>query len=105
MGEDEYVEFPADYNHIDADQLIKQYATLGDDIRKAYELGNQVELPQAKAPFDHIFFLGMGRSSISGEFIRMFLERLGCPIPVSIVRNYTITEKLTQYTVYTVLTC
>lgn len=95
MGEEELVEFPADYNHIDKEQLIKQYATLGADIKAAYELGDQVELPPAKAPFDHIFFLGMGGSSISGEFIRMFLERLGCPIPVSVVRNYSISEKLT----------
>lgn len=95
MADEDFVTFPDDYVHFDENHLISDYGHLSQDIKKSYELGGQGELPQAKNPIDHIFFLGMGGSSISGAFVKAYLEELGIPIPVTIVRGYDIPPTMT----------
>lgn len=95
MADEEFIQFPEDYMHIDKEQLLNDYGHLSEDIRKSYAMGD-IELPKAKEPIDHIFFLGMGGSSISGQFVKMYLESLEIPVPVSIVRDYTVPPYMTE---------
>ncbi len=95
MTDEELVQFPEDYMHFDKEQLLSDYDHLNDDIKKSFEMGELGDIPQTKQPIDHIFFLGMGGSSISGQFIKMYMEHLGIPIPITIVRDYDIPATMT----------
>lgn len=88
--------FPDDYLHLDSQNLLQQYSNIAHDIKEAYALGNNVELPEKKADFDNIFFLGMGGSSISGSIIKMQLEQAGITIPITIVQGYEIPKTMTE---------
>lgn len=101
--QEEQLQFPEDYFHFDKDNLLDQYARLGGDMKAAYELGEETDLFTLKEQPDAIYFIGMGGSSISGEFLKLYLKRLGVFIPVVIVRTYdlppTVTEKSLVLTV------
>jgi glucose/mannose-6-phosphate isomerase len=94
--EQEALTFPDDYLHFDTKNLLEDYTTLPSDIKKAYELGNEPTLPQTQTSFDHLFFIGMGGSAISADFLKMYLEQLGIPIPITIVRDYTMPATFTE---------
>lgn len=87
--------FPKDYFILDSQKLLDQYATLTKDIKEAYALGDSIGLAQEKE-FDHIFILGMGGSAISGDFLKMYLNEIGCSLPVSVIRDYTIPSTMTK---------
>jgi glucose/mannose-6-phosphate isomerase len=93
--QEENLNFPEDYLHLDSQGLLKQYASLAQDIKTAYELGGSIELPQKREEFDRIFFLGMGGSSISGAIIKMHLEQMGIETPIFIVEDYTLPPTIT----------
>ncbi len=87
---EEELVFPDDYFHFDTKGLLEEYNKLTADIKKAYELGDEITLPEVKTPFNHIFFVGMGGSAISGDFLKKYLEHLGISIPITVVREYTL---------------
>jgi len=76
MEEETNLKFPEDYLSIDSMDILSQYSQLGTDIRKAYELGNQFELPKITEEVDHIFCIGMGGSAISFDFMKSYLLSL-----------------------------
>ena len=94
--QEDNLNFPEDYMHLDSQDLLKQYSMLAQDIKAAYELGGTIDLPQKREEFDRIFFLGMGGSSISGAIIKMHLEQMGITIPIFIVEDYTMPPTLTS---------
>lgn len=93
--QDDGLNFPEDYMHFDSQGLLKQYASLVEDIKTAYNMGNSIDLPEKKAEFDRIFFLGMGGSSISGAILKMHLENSGVKIPIFIVEDYVLPPTIT----------
>lgn len=87
--------FPDDYMQVDKANLLDQYTTLTKDIKDAFELGETIDLPKKK-DFDHIFFIGMGGSAISGDMFKAYLEDIGCILPVSVIRDYDVPKTLTK---------
>ncbi|MFP4195579.1 MAG: bifunctional phosphoglucose/phosphomannose isomerase [Candidatus Woesearchaeota archaeon] len=88
--------FPDDHMHYDEQGLLDHYTNIGQDIRAAYELGDDVDLSDEKAEFDRIIVLGMGGSALSGEVLKLYLKRLGVKIPVIVSRSYSVPESLTE---------
>lgn len=88
-------QFPEDYFQYDKANLLEQYSKIGADIKSSYLLGDEVELFNLQT-VDGIYFLGMGGSAISSEFIRMILNNIGVKIPVFSVKDYTIPSTLTE---------
>lgn len=82
--------FPDDYFHFDTKGLMEDYNKLLVDIKNAYELGDEITPPEIKKPIDHIFFIGMGGSAISADFLKKYLEHSGITLPITIVRDYVL---------------
>jgi glucose/mannose-6-phosphate isomerase len=93
---DELLQFPRDYLQFDKSNLLSQYRQLSNDIEKAYDLGNYFPISNLKEPVDHIFFLGMGGSSIAFEFIKSYLTYLGVKKSITIVRDYIVPNHMTK---------
>ncbi len=88
--------FPDDYFHFDKKGLMEDYNKLPADIKKAYELGDDLTIPEIKGAFDHIFFMGMGGSAISADFLKKYLEHINIGIPITIIRDYSLPPTLTE---------
>lgn len=76
--------------------MLGDYNGLSGDIRKAYALGDQIDLPRLKSDVDHIFFIGMGGSAIGGDILKLFLEDIGWEKSISIIRDYKIPKTMTK---------
>lgn len=96
MEQENNITFPDDFLHYDSMDILSQYSYLGSDIKKAYELGNQFDLPKITQPIDHIFCIGMGGSAISFGFMKSYLEYLGINKPITIIKDYTIPNTITK---------
>lgn len=96
MEEQDNLKFPEDYLSIDSMDILSQYNHLSSDIRKAYDMGNQFELPKVKEAVDHIFCIGMGGSAISFDFLKAYLTFLGINKPITVVRDYSIPNTVTK---------
>ncbi|MCF7799320.1 bifunctional phosphoglucose/phosphomannose isomerase [Candidatus Woesearchaeota archaeon] len=95
-AKEEELVFPDNYFHFDKAGLMEDYNKILADIQTAYELGNEVVLPEIKGAFDHIFFIGMGGSAISADFLKKYLEHIGIAIPITIIRDYTMPPTFTE---------
>ena len=66
-------------------------------MKAAYELGDETDIFTLKTKPDRIFFLGMGGSSISGEFLKSYLKRLNIHIPIELVRSYDLPPTISEH--------
>ncbi|MFP4523280.1 MAG: bifunctional phosphoglucose/phosphomannose isomerase [Candidatus Nanoarchaeia archaeon] len=87
--------FPQELFQLDSAHLLEHYATLTADIKEAYALGETIGVPRIKESVDQIFILGMGGSAISGDVLRIWLDEIGCKLPVHVVRDYSIPAHMT----------
>lgn len=92
----EYQSFPDEYYKYDKQGLLAQYGKIGGDVRASYELAKDLPLPQADKPVDHVFFLGMGGSAISGDIMRIYFDHLKIKVPITVVRDYDIPHMMTE---------
>lgn len=92
--------FPHDYEQFDKSDLKKQYTSLFEDIKHAYQLGDGLTLPQQQTTFDHIIILGMGGSSISGAFLETYFQATGNKTPIHTVQSYDIPSYATENTLF-----
>ncbi|MGE0793508.1 MAG: bifunctional phosphoglucose/phosphomannose isomerase [Candidatus Woesearchaeota archaeon] len=93
---DEELKFPEDYLHFDSMDILSQYFHLTSDIRKAYESGDNFDIPKMNPEIDHIFCIGMGGSAISFDLLNSYLTYLGINKPITIVRDYAIPNTITK---------
>lgn len=94
--EEELLSFPDDYYHFDKDGYLSQYDNLPGDIRASFELAKEIELPGVGEDIDHIFFLGLGGSAISGDIMKVYFDHLKIKIPITVVREYDIPHMMTE---------
>ena len=88
--------FPQNSFYLDSENMLDDYAKLTNDIKEAYALGETIGLSPLKEPIDKIFILGMGGSAISGDLLALVLNQLQCPIPVFVIRDYSIPAFMTK---------
>jgi glucose/mannose-6-phosphate isomerase len=88
--------FPQNSFYLDTENMLEDYARLTNDIREAYSLGETIGIPVLKDPIDQLFILGMGGSACSGDLLKLVLEELQCPIPVHVIRDYSIPAFMTD---------
>ncbi|MGM5481276.1 MAG: bifunctional phosphoglucose/phosphomannose isomerase [Nanobdellota archaeon] len=88
--------FPDTHMQYDAQGFLEHYTNIGHDIKAAYELGEDVALPEGQAEIDNIIVAGMGGSALSGEILKLYLRRLGVKLPVIVSRSYSMPESLSE---------
>lgn len=89
-------QFPKEAFQLDSAHMLEHYATLTTDIKEAYALGETIGVPRIIEPVDQIFILGMGGSAISGDLLRVWLDEIGCTVPVHVVRDYSVPNHMTS---------
>ncbi|MCA9478042.1 MAG: bifunctional phosphoglucose/phosphomannose isomerase [Nanoarchaeota archaeon] len=95
--DNEFESFPDEYYHLDKQKLLNQYGQLAGDISAAYNLAKDIEIPPSKTPIDHVFFLGMGGSAISGDLMHIYFDHLKISVPITVVRDYDIPHTMTEH--------
>jgi glucose/mannose-6-phosphate isomerase len=73
-------------NHNDPADMLGYIDALPEDLEKAWSLGHELALPEAK-DIHQIVISGMGGSAIGGDFLASYLADR-CPVPIVSRRNY-----------------
>ena len=94
--DNEYLNFPNDYYQYDKAGYLSQYDKVPGDIRASYDLTKDIDLPELGKEVDHVFFLGLGGSAISGDIIRVYFNYLKVNVPITVVRDYDIPHTMTD---------
>jgi len=72
--------------NIDSQDMLGHIQKLPSLIDDSYRLGQYVKVTKQ---VNKILIVGMGGSSIAGELLKTYLEDI-CPLPIFVVRNYTL---------------
>jgi glucose/mannose-6-phosphate isomerase len=91
----DYLKFPEDYLSFDTEDILSQYRSLAQDIKKAFDMGEQWSFQPLKAPIDQLVFIGVGGSAISFDFLKAYLINLGINKPIFVVRDYNVPNTVT----------
>jgi glucose/mannose-6-phosphate isomerase len=73
---------------IDSQDMLAHIDDLPDQLAKAWELGQNLPLPEFKH-FNQIVIAGMGGSAIGGDLLAAYAERFSS-VPVLVLRDYTL---------------
>lgn len=84
MNLDNFSEFPK----IDLDNMIIQIDSLPGQLEDAWELGNQLFLPDWK-DIKYVLVAGMGGSAIGADLLRAYAAPL-CKVPIIVNRDYEL---------------
>jgi glucose/mannose-6-phosphate isomerase len=77
------------FGELDASGMLDDVSELPEQCRKAWALAQELKWPSAYSDVRHVAILGMGGSAIGGALLRGLVAG-DCPVPVTIVRDYTL---------------
>ncbi len=82
---------------VDVSKMLENITGFHNQIKEALEIAKKIELPNISDSVDNIVYCGMGGSAICGDFLKNLL-RDELPVPMEIVRNYSIPHYVNEKT-------
>ena len=88
LGSKDILKLKEKYDKADIFNVIYEFPN---QIREAAKIGKEFNFSFDKERVSNIIFAGMGGSAIGGDVVSSLVEH-ECPIPITVVRNYTLPE-------------
>jgi len=86
LGSKDILKLKEKYDKTDMFKVIYEFPN---QIREAARIGKELNFTFDKERVSNIIFAGMGGSAIGGDVVSSLVEH-ECPIPITVVRNYTL---------------
>jgi glucose/mannose-6-phosphate isomerase len=80
---------PVKFEALDAENMLWHISQMPRHMERAWALAQQLDFPQKYREVKHVVILGMGGSAIGGTLLQGLVAQ-ECPVPVTIVRDYTV---------------
>lgn len=80
---------------IDSEKMYELVKGFPENWKEGRHLASSVEIPFGIQDANQVVVIGMGGSAISGDLLRCFAQETA-PVPVQVVRNYTLPASVTS---------
>jgi len=82
---------------LDASDMLKLISGLPEQCQEAHDIGMKTSIDKPGQKINNIVFAGLGGSAIGADIVRVYLQN-ELKIPISVCRNYTLPEFVSDST-------